>query len=305
MKKITIYLDVVFLENIFMNYIILFSVTYILKEKKNYFRLIISATIGAIYLILSYISALEIYSNFIFKIILSFIMVYVAYKPKTLKKFVKQIVFFYLTSFIFGGCVFSLLYFINSQEILEGLNLIKIVILGGIAGSMVLIIAFRFVKVRISKKDIICDIFINFETKMVKVKAMIDTGNMLKDPISKMPVVVVQKDMLYDLISREIIDSLENVLGGDTNSKIYYSINNNIISKFRIIPFSSIGKENGLLLGFKADSIEIFLDNDYIKKENIIIGIYNGKISNNKKYYALLGLELIEGSDKNEYIGIA
>ena len=134
----TIYLDVVLIENLCMNYIILFATGYLLKIKMKQVRLIISATLGGIYSILAYMEILEIYSNFIFKIILSIVMVYIAYKAQNIKQLAKQLIFFYLTSFVFGGCAFALLYFVKPQEILMrngvlvGTYPLKIAILGGI-----------------------------------------------------------------------------------------------------------------------------------------------------------------------------
>lgn len=46
--------------------------------------------------------------------------------------------------------------------------------------------------------------------------ALLDTGNMLKDPITLMPVIVVEKEMLYDFLPKEILNNLEKIIGGDT-----------------------------------------------------------------------------------------
>ena len=154
----TIYLDVVLIENLCMNYIILFATGYLLKKKISHIRLILSGLLGGIYSILAYIEVLEIYSNFILKIILSIVMVYIAYNSKTLKNILKELLFFYLTSFVFGGCAFALLYFIKPQEIIikngtyVGTYPLKIAILGGIVGFATTAISFHFVKKKIYKK---------------------------------------------------------------------------------------------------------------------------------------------------------
>ncbi len=114
----TIYIDIIFLENLFMNYIILFATGTIVKLSPKIIRTFISSTIGSIYAIISYMSVLEIYSNTFLKIILSIAMVYIAFGSKTLKQFLKQLIIFYLTSFTFGGVAFALLYFISPQNIL-------------------------------------------------------------------------------------------------------------------------------------------------------------------------------------------
>jgi len=303
----TIYLDVVLIENLCMNYIILFATGYILKIKIKHIRLIISALIGGIYSILAYTEVLEIYSNIAMKLILSIVMVYVAYSPKNIKLLSKQILIFYLTSFVFGGTAFALLYFVKPQDILMqdgvliGTYPLKIALLGGIVGFTITVIAFKIVKYRISKNDMFCEIEIFFGEKSVKLKAMLDTGNMLKDPITRMPVIVVEKDILYEIIPYKILDNLEKIIGGDVPDEIYEEINVEYISKFKVIPFSSLGKQNGLLLGFKASKIVTYIDTNEEELKNVIIGIYDKKLSKKDKYNALLGLEILEGSNENEY----
>lgn len=304
----TIYLDVVLIENLVMNYIILFATGYILKIKIKHIRLIISALLGGIYSILAYTQILAAYSNILMKLILSVVMVYIAYNPKNIKLLAKQITIFYLTSFVFGGTAFALLYFIKPQNILIrngvfiGTYPLKIALLGGIVGFTITVIAFKVVKYRISKNDMFCEIEIFFGEKSVKAKAMLDTGNMLKDPITRMPVIVVEKSILYDIIPYKILDNLEQIIGGDIPNEFYEEINVEYISKFRVIPFTSLGRQNGLLLGFKASKVITYIDSNEEELKNIIIGIYDKKLSKKDKYNALLGLEILEGSKENEYL---
>ena len=304
----TIYLDVVLIENLCMNYIILFATGYLLKRRMNHIRLILSALIGGIYSILAYMEILEIYSNFILKIILSIVMVYLAYNAKNIKQLSKELIFFYLTSFVFGGCAFALLYFIKPQEILMidgtyiGTYPLKIAVLGGIVGFTITVIAFKFMKKRISKKDMYCNITIYFNEKNIEVIALLDTGNMLKDPITSMPVIVVEKEILKNILPDNILNNLNKIIGGDVPKEIYEDENLKFITRFRVIPFSSIGKTNGMLLGFKANKVEIKDEENIDIINNVIVGIYENKLSKKNQYSALIGLDLIEGSENNEFI---
>ena len=115
---LTIYIDIIFLENLFMNYIILFATGIIVKAPLKIVKTLLSSIIGSVYAVVSYMSILEINSNFLLKIILSIVMVYVAFNGKTARTFFKQLIIFYLTSFTFGGVAFALLYFISPQNIL-------------------------------------------------------------------------------------------------------------------------------------------------------------------------------------------
>ena len=134
----TIYIDIIFLENLFMNYIIIYATGIIVKAPIKIIRTFLASGIGGVYAILSYMSMLEICSNLFLKIALSVVMVYIAFNPKNKKIFFKQLMIFYLTSFTFGGVTFALLYFVSPQKILMekgvliGTYPIKMVLAGGI-----------------------------------------------------------------------------------------------------------------------------------------------------------------------------
>ena len=81
-------------------------------------RLCTANGITGIYAIISYINIIPIYSTLIAKIILSISMIYIAYFPKNIKLCFKELVLFYVVSFVFGGCAFALLYIIKPQNIL-------------------------------------------------------------------------------------------------------------------------------------------------------------------------------------------
>ena len=44
--------------------------------------------------------------------------------------------------------------------------------------------------------------------KEEEVSAMLDTGNLLRDPISKIPVIIVEKEKLYSIIPAELLDNI-------------------------------------------------------------------------------------------------
>ena len=289
----TIYIDVVLFENLIMNYIILLATGIILKIKIKHLRLIIASLIGAIYSIFGYISNIKAYSNMILKIILSIIIIYVAYNPQDVKKMWKELLVFYLTSFAFGGAAFALIYIVKPQDILmkNGLFLgtypLKTVILAAIVTFILIIGVFKIVKSKISKKDMFKDIKINIEGKEVQVKAMVDTGNMLKEPISGKPVIVVEHTLLYDILPKEILNNLEKILGGDIES-LPDEIKNKYISKLKFIPFSSLGKQNGMLIGIKPTYVEV-MQEENTKKEDVIIGIYTSHLLKMENIEHLLG----------------
>ncbi len=121
----------------------------------------------------------------------------------------------------------------------------------------------------------------------------------MKDPITGASVIVVERAKLEEIIEKNILDNLQNIITGE------YQVleNEEYISKFRLIPFSSLGKQNGMLLGFKPDFAEVEIDGINRKLENIVIGIYEKSITKNQEYTGLVGLDILDERSnlKNEY----
>lgn len=294
----TIYIDVVFLENLVMNSIILIASGIILKKKLKWIRILLASSLGAIYTIIGYISVLQIYSNLVLKVILSILIIYIAFNPQTVKQLWKDVLIFYLTSFVFGGVAFALIYVVKPQDILmkNGLFLgtypLKTVLLAAIVAFIIIIAAFAIVKTKFSKKDMFCDVEVELNNKKIKTRAMIDTGNLLKEPITNTPVIVLEHTLLYECVPKEILDNLESILGGEL-VKIPEEIRNEYISRLKLIPFASLGKQNGMLVGIKADSLKIIQDEQEKESKNVIVGIYNKSLTKRGEYRALIGIDLV------------
>ena len=292
-----VYLDIIFFENVLMNYIIIFTTGMILKNEFKRRNVLLASCIGAIYSILMYLNILKITSNFIMKIVLSIVIIKIAFNPKKRKTFFKNLLMFYLVSFIFGGCIFALMYIVKPQYIqirngvFVGTYPIKIAIAGGIVAYVVTQISFKMIKTKINKKDMIYTLEIFYKEKSIQIHGMLDTGNLLKDPITGTPVIIVQKDKLLNLFSQNILNNIEKILGGDVKFTIDEE---EIFSKVRILPFSSIGNENGMLVGIKVDYINILIDETSKKMKDVIIGIYNKKITKNDEYSAIFGLDILK-----------
>ena len=301
----TVYLDLIFIENVLMNYIILFATTVIVKNKTRYkqMKLLLSSIIGSIYAVIIYLDILTTYSNIFTKVVLSIVMVYIAFSPSNLKQLLKDLIIFYFTSFIFGGCTFALIYFLKPENVqinngvFVGIYPIKVTIIAGCIAFIVTQIAFTLNKSRLNTKNQYIEIEIMFKNNKVKTKALIDSGNLVKDPISNLPVIILERNEFKKLVSEEFLKFIDGILGGDVQNNKDLQED---LTKIRMVPFMSIGKDNGMLTGIRIDKIKIITEEDEIEKENVIVCIYNRKFTNDNKYNALVGLNLLEGEEDYE-----
>lgn len=277
-----------------MNSIIIYATSIILKFKPKMIRVVISSAIGSIYAIITYVTELSIYTSIISKGILAIVMVYIAFNPQNMKNMWKQLVIFYLTSFVFGGVALYLIYFIKPEDvfikngIFVGDYVLKAIFLGAIIAFIIIKISIKFIKTKINAKDMFCKIKIKLNGKEIETKAMIDTGNLAKEPITNTPVVIVESSLLEKVLPKEILNSIDNILAGKLDG-----VKEEYISRLRCIPFSSLGKQNGMLLGIKADEIVVEKEEENKISKNVIIGVYERSLTKRGEYRALIGLELI------------
>lgn len=103
---------------------------------------------------------------------------------------------------------------------------------------------------------------------------------------------MVEKDKVYDLMSKELLNTIKRIEGGE-------AINNYDENfKIRLIPFSSLGKQNGMLVGVRAQKVAIMFKEKEEIIDNVILGIYDGKFSKDNRYNALIGLDVVEIENK-------
>ena len=227
-------------------------------------------------------------------------MIKVAYNIKFNKGLIKTLIVFYLISFATAGIAMALIYsnaftivkFENNPENITRRmpqqSLMKNAIISGSIGFIITFLAFKYNKSKITKNDLICELIIKIGNKKVRLKALIDTGNSLKYSNTNDNVIIVEKNKIFS--EDEFKKYIEG--GSDENEEKNYKNANN--TKLRLIPFKSIGKENGVLIGIKPDEVIMIKDEKITKVENVIIGMYEKKIGT--KYSAIIRNKLIQSN---------
>ena len=101
-------------------------------------------------------------------------------------------------------------------------------------------------------EDIFCNLKVCNNGKEQTLRAMIDTGNLLKDPITNSPVIIIEKNKLSNILPKEILENTDKIINGRYEFSDEYL---KYASKFRVLPFSSLLKLIGMILGFNLDKI--------------------------------------------------
>ncbi|MCD8391562.1 MAG: sigma-E processing peptidase SpoIIGA [Firmicutes bacterium] len=123
------------------------------------------------------------------------------------------------------------------------------------------------------KKDVkIHTLTVRYNGCSVNVKALSDSGNTLKEPVSGKSVVIAEWRTIYPLFD-----------GADYNDLI----NNMDRYRLRIVPYHSLGNKNGMIFAFLAD--DIIISDEKRSAGKIYIGITREQLSKTNEYNALIG----------------
>ena len=145
------------------------------------------------------------------------------------------------------------------------------------------------------------DLFISFDGKGLWLPALIDTGNELKDPLSGNPVVIVEADEIKEILPEKLFSSISNSnLSEEKNIEDFQNALSDAgwLNRFRMVPFKSLGCNNGMLPGLRPDYIEICRGTELGEpktdclEKGVIICFYMQKLSEQNDYHALVGTEL-------------
>lgn len=258
----TIYIDLVLLLNFFFDFILLLSVSILLKRNVKIIYIILGALIGSFSVFLLFVDTNNV-ELFMYKFIISILMVLTTFSYKNIKYTIKNIIYLYFVSIFLGG----FLYIINNSfDYHKGLVFYH----NGLSINIILIIILTPILIYIylkGLKDIkenyhnYYNICIYIKDKVIKSTSYLDTGNKLVSPYSKEPVILLHN-----------------------KSPIFENMN------YTLIPYNTIDNI-GFIKGYKADKVHIAGIGD---KYKVVIGLVENKI-NIDGVDSILGINLLEG----------
>ena len=223
-----IYLDIYFLINYLFDFISLLTVSLILKRRIKLYRILLGSFRGSISIITLFIR-MNSFGLLILKILLSIFIILITFNYKDKKYFFNNIYYFYIIEIILGGFIFLLKNNISNNNILYIL-----------LGLLFIIIFIKNITSLKNNYNKYLNIRININNKEYIFNAFLDTGNKLIDPILKLPVIIVNKDL--------------------------FNINGNYL-----VPYKTIDKES-ILECIKVNNL--YINNKFVNKK-FLLGLSN------------------------------
>ena len=299
--EVKIYADMVFLVNLSMNYFIFWITSKLVRKKVKPHRLFFGSFASSLlFCLIIFIDGLRKFYNFPAAVFILMAGIVIAFAPKKIKEFLNLLGLAHISAFGVGGLGVALFYYTNLTNYIG--NFLSVGIRNFSVNILIISTSISFVVIKLTlawikrvfiKKQTFYTIKIHMENEDLSLLALIDTGNLLSDPVSKMPVIVTEfnavKAFLPDGMKLLFYENKENNL----DEMVNYIGEKPFTNRIRMIPFSSIGKQNGMLIGFKPDLVEIYKEEATISVREVVIGIYNYSLSKDGAYQGLINPEIL------------
>lgn len=257
-----LYIDVLFLENLILDYLLLRLVRKMLNCSTTQFRLWLAAGFGSLsFCILCGCSLLWTVPGMLISYVgISTLMVKIGFHIRKLRPLVEAVGLLYLSSLLLGGIITWFEEMVPASALPFWIWM---------AAALVLLeILIRFWFFARKQKAVLCQVTILYGGVIRHGTGLWDTGNRLQDPLHRKPVSIVERRILEPEISKE---------------ELIFQI-----------PYHSVGKANGMLPALIADYLSIQLGDRTCVIERPVLGLTEDPLSLDGSYDLILNPDLVD-----------
>lgn len=270
-----VYAEYLFGENFLIGVLILYLSSRIGSLETSKKRLCFGGILCGFFSFIIFVQNIGMLLAICLKIMFSILLAYVSFG----KKLLKATIIIYIVSAFMGGMTIILLYItrikgITNNAVLYINDISYMNVIFGVGVSCAIIMIFsEIIKAKQLKERIFTNITIELEGHKVTHKALIDSGNFLKEPITGKAVAIISSSAGKNLKNIENID---------------------FDKRYCLIPYNSIGVKNGILEGYRVD-------NAYVNDRSlgsIIVAVYDTefcKRGGEEEYQMLLSKDFLMG----------
>lgn len=256
-----LYIDLFFLENFMMDSLLLFAVNRILKCGAGPGRILAGGASGSVLTCLAtavpFPAAVKM---LIFHMGINSFMLVAGLGIRNVRQFAKSFVLLYFSAVCIGGIMQLFLPYLRWASVFYG-----IAVLSWFAFTRL----WRICVCIYRQQESVLDVELFTENKIIKIKALWDTGNRLVDALTGSPV-----NILDPVFAAEVFEADERQKG------------------IRYIPFRCVGGENTMQI-FRIEKMCIHKKGEYWIM-NPVLGISGERVSSDGEYQMILNPEILD-----------
>lgn len=275
----TVYVDVLFVTNMFINYFILLITSIIAKTRHNRIRTLLASAIGGLYCVFAFTTSLTFLHNAILKILITLVISLVAFKFTSPTHYIRCTVLLIVTGLLFGGLLYGIYFlfkpsamYLNNSVYFHISPLLLIICIT--ASYLFLIVFSYFFKPHAVSESSNYTVTISRHGKSVSSEGFIDTGNSLVDIFTDTPVILCSYNTIENLLN---VEEKAFFRGDFKHSNV-----GNLTKGVRVIPLTTVSGSK-LLPAFKPDFVFLEKSNSRQHIEKTLVAVFDDSNCNNEQ----------------------
>lgn len=255
----TVYIDILFMVNLMMDYLLLCIVKKITKCETSFWRLLLASTVGSFLMCVIIVIPLPYTSIkiLLFHIVINTIMIKLGFRISNKVEFIKCFLFLYIGAFLLGGVFQYFQQYIKISSLFFLMALSSYVMVCGI---------WHGISCFCHQREKWYHVQLFLEGKSIVVKALLDTGNGLYNPYNGKAVHIIKKQVLIPILPQTFMKG------------IHY------------IPYHSLGNQ-GVMMAIKIEKMYVEGEVNFWVKEPWI-ALSEEEISTNNSYQMILNSDI-------------
>lgn len=251
----TVYIDLYFIINFAMDFLCFFLCARLLSIKESIPRSIAASAIGGVYACISLVAGVGAVVSLIFDILAALLMSAVAFgRRREMRRVISYAVVYAAISIVLGGAMTALFEFFNrigldkmlgSEGDADGISVWLFALLAFIGGIFTLFGARRFKKRSAEER---CRLRVSYGGKSIELEGLFDSGNLLREPISARPCIVVSTSTLGELLPKTLLRAIAE--------KRTEELSREEASRIRVV-FMKTASGEKMSYAFRMDKIEL------------------------------------------------
>ena len=295
-----VYVDVLVLVNLTMNCVLLWAAGRLAAAAIRPLRLVLGALLGAAYSLLPLLTGNPLLAGLTAKLLASCLMILVAFGFAPWRAFLRALGCFYLAAFAAGGAVLAAGYLGGGPWATWQPSALALA-----AGAAVALVVARAVRDLARRHAFLGAFVVPVEVscggEVVRLRALLDTGNRLLDPFSGRPVLIAEYGAMRRLVPPGVRPLFEcaggagDAAGGDGGAAGGPAADEGGVeawARLRAIPYQTVGLERGVLLGFRPDAVVVVEGGLRIPVGPAVVALTMRSLAPDGAFQALLPPEL-------------
>lgn len=277
----TIYIDSLFLINLAVNYVILLATGKLCGASLKRLRLGLGAAVGGVYAVLTVVPQTAFLAGPVMKVASAVLMLLIAYGGE--KRLLRTSVVFFAVSAAFAGAVYAVSLMGGGTG--SGTPYVPVsarVLLLSFAVSYLLItVVFRRIALKNTRE--LLDVELSLSGRKAAFRALRDTGNTLHDPVSGASVMVADPEALLPALPENAADELMHA-SDPIELMVALGRLEEKPGRFRLVPYSSVGVDSGMLVCFRPDELKI----NGAQERDLLVAISRTRLCADGEYSAVI-----------------